>query len=135
VPPPSKVPQPSDPPLLRHFLRHCACRHNYLWRLVRAFRWVMTPLSESWFVCVFHSIQVLTQRSGTYGSRARCGSFDDGIWLAWHFLNTIVTNETSVIFQLPYQTTKPSATSCSTRSRINSKKHVSKEKIQTFTIV
>jgi len=32
--------------------------------------------------------------SGTYGSRARCGSFDDGIWLAWYFLNTIVTNET-----------------------------------------
>ena len=24
----------------------------------------------------------LVQRSGTYGSRARCGSFDDGIWLA-----------------------------------------------------
>jgi len=24
----------------------------------------------------------LSQRSGTYGSRARCGSFDDGIWLA-----------------------------------------------------
>jgi len=23
-----------------------------------------------------------TQRSGTYGSRGRCGSFDDGIWLA-----------------------------------------------------
>jgi len=23
------------------------------------------------------------QASGTYGSRARCGSFDDGIWLAW----------------------------------------------------
>jgi len=31
--------------------------------------------------------------------------------------------------------TKPSATPCSTRSRINSKKHVIKEKIQTFTIV
>jgi len=24
----------------------------------------------------------LNQRSETYGSRARCGSFDDGIWLA-----------------------------------------------------
>jgi len=34
-----------------------------------------------------------------------------------------------------YQTTKPSATPCSTKSRINSKKHVIKEKIQTFTIV
>jgi len=34
-----------------------------------------------------------------------------------------------------YQTTKPSVTPCSTRSRINSKKHVIKEKIQTFTIV
>jgi len=32
------------------------------------------------------------------------------------------------------QTTKPSATPCSTRSRINSKKHIIK-KIQTFTIV
>jgi len=29
-------------------------------------------------------------------------SFDDGIWLAWYFINTIVTNETfSVIFHLP----------------------------------
>jgi len=44
----------------------------------------------------------LGQGSGTYGSRARCGSFDDGIWLAWYFLNTIVTNESfSVIFHLP----------------------------------
>jgi len=34
-----------------------------------------------------------------------------------------------------YQTTKPSATLCSTRSRINSKKHVIKETFQTFTIV
>jgi len=24
----------------------------------------------------------LDQGSGTYGSRARCGSFDDSIWLA-----------------------------------------------------
>ena len=40
------------------------------------------------------------QGSGTYGSRARCGSFDDGIWLAGYFLNTIVTNETSVIFNI-----------------------------------
>jgi len=43
-------------------------------------------------------------RSGseTYGSRARCGSFDDGVWLAWYILNTIVTNETfPVIFHLP----------------------------------
>jgi len=34
-----------------------------------------------------------------------------------------------------YQTTKPSATPCSTRSRINSKTHVIKEKSQTFAIV
>jgi len=26
--------------------------------------------------------QNLKQGSGTYGSPARCGSFDDGIWLA-----------------------------------------------------
>ena len=40
--------------------------------------------------------------SGTYGSRARYGSFDDGIWLSWYFLNTIVANETfSVIHPLP----------------------------------
>jgi len=32
----------------------------------------------------------IDQGSGTYSSRARCGSFDDGIWLAWYFLNTIV---------------------------------------------
>jgi len=45
----------------------------------------------------------LRQVWGTYGSRARCGSFDDGIWLACYFLNTIVTNETfSVIFHLPH---------------------------------
>ena len=44
----------------------------------------------------------LGQRSGTCGSRARCGSFDDGIWLASYFLNTIVTNETfSAILHLP----------------------------------
>jgi len=43
----------------------------------------------------------LSQGSGTYGSRARCDSFDDGIWLACYFLNTIVTNETfSVILHL-----------------------------------
>jgi len=39
----------------------------------------------------------LVQEAGT-----RCGSFDNGIWFAWYFLNTIVTNETfSVIFHLP----------------------------------
>jgi len=44
----------------------------------------------------------LGQGSGTYGSWARYGSFDDGIWLVWCFFNTIVTNETfSVIFHLP----------------------------------
>jgi len=26
--------------------------------------------------------KALEQRSGTYGSRDRCGSFDDSIWLA-----------------------------------------------------
>jgi len=68
----------------------------------------------------------LRQGSGTYGSRARCDSFDDGIWLAWYFLNTIVTNEVFLKFSI-YQTTKLSATTCSTRSRINSKKHVIRE--------
>ena len=34
-----------------------------------------------------------------------------------------------------YQTTKPSETPWSTKSRINSKKHVIKEKIQTFSVV
>ena len=48
--------------------------------------------------------QLLSQESGTYGSRARCGSFDDGIWLSWYFLNTIVTDETfSVIFLQSHQ--------------------------------
>ena len=55
----------------------------------------------------------LNQGSGT------CGSFDDGIWLTWYFLNMIVTDETFCNFA-----TKPSATPCSTRSRINSKEHV-----------
>ena len=46
-------------------------------------------------------IDIMSQGSGTYGSRARCGSSDDGIWLSWYFLNTIVTNEAfSVIFHL-----------------------------------
>ena len=44
------------------------------------------------------------QGSGIYGSRARCGSFDDGIWLAWYFLNMIDTDETSyVIFLQSHQ--------------------------------
>ena len=73
----------------------------------------------------FDKLIRIIQASGTYGSRAS-GSFDDGIWLAWYFLYTSVTDETS---------TKPSATPCSTRSRINSKKRVIKEKIQTFTMV
>ena len=34
-----------------------------------------------------------------------------------------------------YQTTKSSATPCSTKSHINNKKHLITEKIQTFTIV
>jgi len=46
----------------------------------------------------------LAQGSGTSGSWARCCPFDDGIWLAWYFLNTIVTNEIfSVIFQQSHQ--------------------------------
>jgi len=48
---------------------------------------------------IAHNIE---QGSGTYGSRARCGSFDDGVWLAWYFLNTIVTSETFPLnFHLP----------------------------------
>ena len=44
----------------------------------------------------------ITQGSGTYGSRTRCGSFGDGIWLTWYFLNMIVMNETfSVIVHQP----------------------------------
>jgi len=35
---------------------------------------------------------LLNQGSGTYGSRARCGSFADGIWLASYFLKTFVTD-------------------------------------------
>jgi len=72
----------------------------------------------------------LNQGPGTYGSWARYGSFDDAIWLAWYFLNTIVTE--NFLCNFP---TKPSATLCSARSRINSKKQVIKEKIQVFTIV
>jgi len=49
-------------------------------------------------------LQPIDQGLGTYGSRARSGSFDDGIWLAWYFLNTIVTGETfSVIFLQSHQ--------------------------------
>ena len=76
----------------------------------------------------------LGQGSGTYGSRARCGSFDHGIWLAWYFLNTIIRMKLFLYFSI-YQTTNSSATPCSSRSHINSKKHVIKEKIKTFTIV
>jgi len=32
----------------------------------------------------------ITQGSGTYGSRARCGYLDDGIWLAWYFLTRLL---------------------------------------------
>jgi len=46
----------------------------------------------------------LAQGSRTYGLRARCGYHDDNICLAWHFLNTIVTNQTfSVIFLQSHQ--------------------------------
>ena len=52
-------------------------------------KWTMNPLGQG---------------SGTYGSRAKCGSFDDGIWLASCFLYTIVMDETfSVIFLQSYQ--------------------------------
>jgi len=37
----------------------------------------------------------LAQRSGT------CGSFDDGIWLPWYVLNTIVTHE--IFLQFSYK--------------------------------
>ena len=50
-----------------------------------------------------------------------------------YFINTVVTIETFSVISI-YPTTKPSATPCSTRSCINSKKHVIKEKIQTFTL-
>jgi len=49
------------------------------------------------------------------------------------FLTRLLRMKLFLYFSI-YQTTKPSATPCSTRSR-NSKKHVIKEKIQTFTIV
>ena len=70
----------------------------------------------------------LEQGSGTYGSRARCGDFDDGIWLHWYFLNTIVKNGTfSVIFHLPdYRVIS---------NTMQYKKHVIKDKIKIFTIV
>jgi len=48
--------------------------------------------------------QDIKQVSGTYGSRATCGSFGGGIWLASYFLDTIVTDEIfSVIFIQSYQ--------------------------------
>jgi len=56
-----------------------------------------------------------------------CGSF--GI-----FLTPLLRMKLFLQFST-YHTTKPSATACSTRSRINSKKHVIKERIHTFTIV
>ena len=33
-------------------------------------------------ICILVVQHVLVQGSGTYGSRARCGSFDDCIWLS-----------------------------------------------------
>ena len=45
---------------------------------------------------------ITNQGSGTYGSRARCGSFDDSIWLAWYFFNTIMNEKFSAIFYLPH---------------------------------
>ena len=55
-------------------------------------------------ITFFQNYTAYIRDSGTYGSRARCGSFDDGIWLAWYFLNTIVTDETfSAIFLQSHQ--------------------------------
>ena len=81
-------------------------------------------------VCAYfvYNFLILVQGSGTYGSRARCGSFDDGNCLTWYFLNTIAMDET-------FSVIKPSATPYSARNRINNKKHVTKAKIQTFAIV
>jgi len=54
--------------------------------------------------CHLQSSVHLVQGSGTYGSRARCDSFDYGIWLARYFLKTIVTDETfSIIFLQSHQ--------------------------------
>jgi len=50
------------------------------------------------------------------------------------FLTRLLRMKLFLYFSI-YQTTKPSATACNTRSRINSKKHVIKEKIQTYAIV
>jgi len=52
------------------------------------------------FLC--HPVE---QGSGTYGSRARCGSFDDSIWLTWYFINTIVVifYQTNLVWYLPDQ--------------------------------
>ena len=76
----------------------------------------------------------LSQGLGTYGSRVRCGSFNDGMWFTSCFLNMIVMNETfSVFFHLPDY--KAISNTMQHQKSINSKKHVIKEKIQTFTIV
>jgi len=71
---------------------------------------------------------LLDQGWGTYSSWARCGSFDDDICFA--YLTRLLRMKLFCNFP-----TKLLATPCSTRSRINSKKHVNKEKIQKFTIV
>jgi len=44
--------------------------------------------------------KTINQGSGSYGSWARCGSFDDGIWLARYFLITIVAEETFSVISL-----------------------------------
>ena len=62
-----------------------------LWACLVKRAWIRKNYSSMILKAIQHGI---CQGSGTYGSRARCGSFDDGIWLTWYFLNTIVTNET-----------------------------------------
>ena len=81
--------------------------------------------------CTVSDFLHIRQGSGTYDLRGTRGSFDDGILLAWHFDNMLVTDETfTVIFLQSHQQHHTAS-----EVAINSKKHVIKEKIQTFTIV
>jgi len=60
----------------------------------------VTSQALKYDVIAYSLYEGLNQGSGTYDSRARCGSFDDGIWLAWYCLNTIATDETSAVIFL-----------------------------------
>jgi len=77
---------------------------------------------------------------GSWGPRPGVGnlSLASQMWFFWsrHLARLIFSQHDCYgwNFFCNYPT-KPSATPCSTRSRINSKKHVIKEKIQTFSIV